>query len=98
MKCAGIGYEAGLDLNFYPFFWSQGAASGLGFFVDALYQYRPLENMGKLTDISGWGFRLGIEYRWDFGRPTARPTTVPPPEPTPSPVPEAPPPPPPPPR
>jgi hypothetical protein len=80
MDFTGYGYEAGVDLNFYPFYWA-GWSHGLGFFVDLLYRGRPLDNMGKLTDASGLGFRAGIEYRWDFGETVARPTIEPPPPP-----------------
>ena len=67
MEYSGGGFEAGFDLNGYPFAWMDNFARGFGLFFRFLYQSRPLEDMGKLDDASGMGFMFGIQYKFDFG-------------------------------
>lgn len=69
MEHAGFGWEAALESNFYPFYWANSAAlRGFGAYLALVYQRRPLENMGDLTNASGVGVMAGLQFKWDFGR------------------------------
>lgn len=82
-----FGFESALDFNFYPFFKVNNPVKGLGLFVAAVYQYRPLEGMGDFDEASGFGYWLGIQFKYDFGKASAAKT----PEKAPAPAPAAPP-------
>ncbi len=96
MKSSSVGYEIGLEANFYPFAGTFGGSHGPGIFVAGMYQARPLDNMGALDGASGFGVRMGVEYRFDFGLAAVQPvpTQEPPPSMPQTPPPPAPPPPP----
>ncbi len=67
MESNTVGFEIAQDWNFY---FAPNAKSrfwrGWGIFGEYYYQYRPIEEMGDLEDASGWGYHLGIQYKYDF--------------------------------
>jgi hypothetical protein len=75
----GFGFDAGVDLNFYPWARIKNGARGIAFRVGAGYQLRPLAGFGDLKSVSGWNVAAGLAYRFDWGRrEPAPPAPVPP--------------------
>jgi len=70
--------EVGQEWNFYPFYAADNFTRGFGAYLAIVYQYRPLDGFGDLTDASGLGFQAGLQYRWDFIKPRATIQSPPP--------------------
>jgi len=64
----GLGFELSTDWTFFPFRWTESWAGGLAFSLRGVYQYRPLDEMGDLTDASGFGFLFLTSYKFDIGK------------------------------
>jgi hypothetical protein len=88
MDYNGLGADAALDFNFYPWGNRDHGVRGLGFVLSVHYQYRPVDHLGKLDDASAIGITGGIQYRWDFRKPKPAPAEVPAPAPQPAPPPQ----------
>jgi hypothetical protein len=67
MESEEVGFEIAQDWNIY---FAPNAESrfwrGWGIFFEYYYQYRPLNGMGDLEDTSGFGYHVGIQYKFDF--------------------------------
>ena len=73
MESETLGFEIAQDWNVYfapnarSHFWR-----GWGAYAEYYYQYRPVKDMGDLKDTSGFGYHLGIQYRFEFKAPKRR--------------------------
>ena len=65
----GFGFEVAHGWQILPLgHFDHKAPRNLGLQVEVVYLSRPVaDELGKIDDLSGWGWRVHIGYAWDFG-------------------------------